>query len=111
MSELAQIERFGGRFFSGGVVRDHLGRLVPDGVSVLADARVSLSCGCHVFSGIRLDKREPAYLASPCSLRHRGLIDAFQELSARFPFKMGGSKSLEQHLADLLSEAEAQRQR
>jgi hypothetical protein len=105
------VEVYQGRLHSGGVARDYLGRLVPDGVSVLSNAKVVLGCGCHVFTGMRLDVQEPAYLAGPCSLRHRALIDRFQELSMQYPFKVGGSKSLPDHIADLLMEAESERSR
>lgn len=42
--------------------------------------RALLSCGCHVWIGMRIDNRELATMAASCSPEHDGLIQHFQLL-------------------------------
>lgn len=77
----------------------------PEQPMVLADGKLQLACGCHVYVGIRLDTNGPATAAAPCSLRHRVIIDDFLALLTKFPYRQGESKALLDHAADLLLEA------
>lgn len=92
-----KVETFQGRLLQGAR---------PEDPRVLANGKVQLECGCHVFVGIRLDTNGPATAAAACSMRHRGLIERFTALLAEYPYKPGEAKPLLAHVEELLGEAQ-----